>query len=42
MAGRVVNLVGDGEDILRCKDLVDQGFKKFEVGIVLNKILYET
>ncbi|KIM83174.1 hypothetical protein PILCRDRAFT_7143 [Piloderma croceum F 1598] len=29
--GRVVNSVGDGEGILRCKELVDQGFKRFEV-----------
>ena len=34
-----MNSVGDGEDILRCKELVDQGFKKFEVSTVVNIIL---
>ncbi|KIM76013.1 hypothetical protein PILCRDRAFT_13202 [Piloderma croceum F 1598] len=29
--GRVVNSIGDGEDVLRCKELVDQGFKRFKV-----------
>ncbi|KIM86429.1 hypothetical protein PILCRDRAFT_4924, partial [Piloderma croceum F 1598] len=30
-AGRALNSVGDGEDIIRCKELVDQSFKRFEV-----------
>jgi hypothetical protein len=33
---RAANSVGDGEDILRCKELVDQGFKRFEVSTTLN------
>jgi hypothetical protein len=36
---RAANSVGDGEDILRCKELIDQGFKRFEVSMTLVKIL---
>jgi hypothetical protein len=28
---RAANSVSDGEEILRCKELIDQGFKRFEV-----------
>jgi len=31
LAGRAANSIGDGEDILRCKELVDQGFRRFSV-----------
>ena len=36
---RATNSVGDGEDIRRCKELIDQGFKRFEVSMTLIKIL---
>jgi hypothetical protein len=36
---RAANSVGDGEDILKCKELIDQGFKRFEVSTTLVKIL---
>jgi hypothetical protein len=36
---RAANSVGDGEDILRCKELIDQGFKRFEVSTIFVKIL---
>jgi len=36
LAGRAVNTVGDGEDILKCKELLDQAFKKFEVGMMIH------
>jgi hypothetical protein len=42
MTARVVNSVSDGEDIVRCKELVDQGFKRFEVSTTLNTILSHT
>ena len=32
---RTVNADADSGDIVRCKDLIDQGFKRFEVGIIL-------
>ena len=38
ITGRVMNFVGDGEEVLKCKELVDQGFKKFEVSTILNSI----
>jgi hypothetical protein len=34
-----VNSVGDGEGIIRCKELVDQGFKRFEVSAILDTML---
>jgi len=39
IVSRAANSVGDGEDILRCKELIDQGFKRFEVSTRLVKIL---
>ena len=39
IVARAANSVGDGEDILRCKELIDQGFKRFEVSTILNRIL---
>jgi hypothetical protein len=39
IVSRAANSVGDGEDILRCKELIDQGFKRFEVSMTLVKIL---
>ena len=39
IASRAANSVGDGEVILRCKELIDQGFKRFEVSMTLVKIL---
>jgi hypothetical protein len=39
LAGRAANSIGDGEDILRCKELVDQGFRRFSVSIMLNMVL---
>jgi len=39
IASRAANSIGDGEDILRCKELIDQGFKRFEVSTTLVKIL---
>ena len=38
IVARTVNSVGDGEEILRCKELIDQGFKRFEVRTTLVKI----
>ena len=32
---RAANSVGDEEDIRRSKELIDQGFKRFEVSITL-------
>jgi hypothetical protein len=37
---RAASSVGDGEDILRCKELIDQGFKRFEVSMTPVKILH--
>jgi hypothetical protein len=34
-SSRAVNVVADSEDILRCKELIDQGFKRFEVKTML-------
>ena len=39
IVARTVNSVGDGEDILKCKELIDQGFKRFEVSMIFVKIL---
>ena len=39
MAGRALNSVRDGEDILRCKELVDQSFKRFEVSTTPDAIM---
>ena len=39
IVSRAANFVSDGEDILRCKELIDQGFKRFEVSTNLVKIL---
>ena len=39
IVSRAANSVGNGEDILRCKELIDQGFKRFEVSMTLVKIL---
>jgi hypothetical protein len=36
---RATNSIGDGEDIVRCKELIDQGFKRFEVSTILIEIL---
>jgi len=38
IVSRAANSVGNGEDILRCKELIDQGFKRFEVSTTLVKI----
>jgi len=38
MFSRAANSVSDGEEILRCKELIDQGFKRFEVSMTLVKI----
>lgn len=37
---RGVNHIGDSENIAKCKDLVDQGFKVFNVGILTNSLLW--
>ena len=39
IVSRVANSVGDGEVILKCKELIDQGFKRFVVSTTLVKIL---
>jgi hypothetical protein len=39
IVSRAANSVSDGEDILRCKELINQGFKRFEVSMTLVKIL---
>jgi hypothetical protein len=39
IVSRAANSVGDGEGILRCKELIDQGFKRFEVSMTLVEIL---
>jgi hypothetical protein len=39
IVARAANSVGDGEDILRCKELIDQGFKRFEVSTIRDRIL---
>ena len=39
IVSRAANSVGYAEDILRCKELIDQGFKRFEVSTTLVKIL---
>ena len=36
---RAANSVSDGEEILKCKELIDQGFKRFEVSMTLVRIL---
>ncbi len=36
IAGRVLNSVGDGDDILRCKELVVQAINRFQVSTTLN------
>jgi hypothetical protein len=39
LARRVVDSVADSEDIIRCMGLVDQGFKRFEVSMILDALL---
>jgi hypothetical protein len=36
IAGRVMNTIGDGEDLIRCKELVDQAFKRFQVSSMVS------
>jgi hypothetical protein len=37
---RTLNAVGDAEDIVRCKELIDQGFRRFEVSTAINASSY--
>ena len=39
IVARAANSVGDGENIFRCKELIDQGFRRFEVSTIRDRIL---